>query len=138
MSVQRPERRRGARGLWGGRELLGLAAAGRRHLGCALHPWEAHEPSGRFPVLVGGYYLSPKALRCHLLGPTHPGPQEESEGGMSGLRGPRAAFLGGGALLLDLGCSGLRCVVGRGLGEMDSRGGSPVQVVLPAGPQPIS
>lgn len=39
-----------------------------------------------------------------------------------------------GALLLDLGCSGSGCMVGRGLGEMDSKARSPVQVVLPAGP----
>ena len=39
-----------------------------------------------FSVLVGLYHPSPKALGSYLLGPVHPGLQEESE---ISLNGPR-------------------------------------------------
>lgn len=53
------------------------AAAGRRRR--ALHPGRHMSRQARFRVLVGGYHLSPKALRCHLLGPTRPGPQKNQK-----------------------------------------------------------
>lgn len=86
MSVQRGQRGGGARGLlWsrgaggGGVNCEEAAAAGRRRLGCALHPGRHVSRQARFRVLVGGYHLSPKALRCHLLGPTRPGPQKNQK-----------------------------------------------------------
>ena len=80
-------------GAKGGRFRRGRRAG---RLGCALRPGRHMSRQARFRVLVGGYHLSPKALRCYLLGPTCPGPQEESEGGLNGLRGPRCCLPGSG------------------------------------------